>query len=91
MWVAMSGVSGTPRALMTSNTISPQAAADAPSDQFTAPYIRLPAWWSMLMMKPPNPDTPVRASSLHSITITASPSAGVWDAISMRSTPGNSK
>ena len=41
MCVAISSVSGTPSAWITSNTISPQAAADS-SNQFSAPYIRLP-------------------------------------------------
>ena len=57
---------------MTSNTISPHAAAP-PSNQLTAPYIALPGWWSMLMMKyRSSPATPVRARSLHSSTMTAS-------------------
>ena len=42
MWVAISSLSGTPSALMMSNTISPQAAADS-SNQLIAPYMRLPA------------------------------------------------
>ena len=41
MWVAISGVSGTPSAAIRSNTISPQAAADR-SIQFSAPYTVLP-------------------------------------------------
>ena len=77
MWVAISRLSGTPSARITSNTISPQAAADS-SNQFSAPYIRLPAWWSMLMMKwPSRPATPVRLRSLHSITMRASASASL--------------
>ena len=92
MWVAISNVSGTPSARMTSKTISLQAAAEM-SNQFTAPYMRLPTWWSMLMMKRPSkPRTPVRLRSPHSMTITvsASASAGTSVAISMRSMPGKS-
>ncbi len=89
--MAISLVSGTSRLRMTSNTISPHAAAP-PSNQLTAPYIALPGWWSMLMTKNrSSPETPVRASSLHSSTITASNSPSTWLAISMSDTPGNGR
>ena len=77
---------------MMSNTISPQAAADS-SNQLIAPYIRLPAWWSMLMMKrslEPGDAGAGQVAALHHddrVRVRSVVSA----AISMRSTPGNSK
>ena len=67
MCVAMSAVNGTPSARMTSNTISPHAAAET-SNQLSAPYMVLPRWWSMLMTNPRSrPSTPVRCeiAALH--------------------------
>ena len=67
MCVAMSAVNGTPSARMTSNTISPQAAAET-SNQLSAPYMVLPRWWSMLMTNPRSrPSTPgaLEIAALH--------------------------
>ena len=92
MCVAISRLSGTPSARITSNTISPHAAADS-SNQFTAPYIRLPAWWSMLMMKWPSRPRDAGARQIAALHHDDRIGVGVaaLRAISMRSMPGKSR